>query len=103
MLLWLWRRPAAIAPIRPLAWQSPYAVGVALEKAKRQKTNKQTKNNTKFIARLILQDTSEDPINHLLLLYYNNQMSLLMQKILFLIFSCFRVPMTHRAYKIKAT
>ena len=36
--LWLWRRPAATAPIRPLASEPPYAVGVALEKAKRQKT-----------------------------------------------------------------
>jgi len=35
-LLWLWRRPAAAAPIKPLAWEPPYAVGVALEKAKRQ-------------------------------------------------------------------
>ena len=24
-LLWLWRRPAATAPIRPLAWEPPYA------------------------------------------------------------------------------
>jgi len=36
-LLWLWCRLTAIAPIRPLAWEPPYAVGVALEKAKRQK------------------------------------------------------------------
>ena len=36
-LLWLWCRPAAIAPIRPLAWESPYAAGVALEKAKKKK------------------------------------------------------------------
>ena len=36
MLLWLWRRPAATAPIRPLAWEIPYAMGAALEKAKRQ-------------------------------------------------------------------
>ena len=35
--LWLWRRPAATAPIRPLAWESTYAAGAALEKAKRQK------------------------------------------------------------------
>ena len=28
-LLWLWHRLAATAPIRPLAWESPYAVGVA--------------------------------------------------------------------------
>ena len=43
-LLWLWRGQVATAPIRPLAWEPPYAEGVALEKAKRQKqTNKQTK------------------------------------------------------------
>ena len=24
--LWLWRRPAAAAPIGPLAWEPPYAV-----------------------------------------------------------------------------
>ena len=34
-LLWLWHRPAATAPIRPLGWESPYAAGAALEKAKR--------------------------------------------------------------------
>ena len=31
----LWRRPAAVAPIRPLAWEPPYAAGVALKKAKK--------------------------------------------------------------------
>ena len=36
-LLWLWRRLAATAPIQPLAWEPPYASGVALEEAKRQK------------------------------------------------------------------
>ena len=39
-LLWLWHRPAATALLRPLAWESPYAMGVALEKAKRQKKKK---------------------------------------------------------------
>ena len=39
-LLWLWHRPAAAAPIRPLAWEPPYAAGVALEKEKKKKTNK---------------------------------------------------------------
>ena len=33
-LLWLWHRPAGTAPIQPLAWESPYAVGVALKKDK---------------------------------------------------------------------
>ena len=30
-LLWLWCRLAAVAPIQPLAWELPYAVGVALK------------------------------------------------------------------------
>jgi len=37
-LLWLWHRPVATAPIRPLAWEPPYAAGVALGKAKRPLT-----------------------------------------------------------------
>ena len=36
-LLWLWCRPAAAAPIGPLAWEPTYAEGVAQEMAKRQK------------------------------------------------------------------
>ena len=36
-LLWLWCRPAATAPIRALAWESPYATEAALEKVDRQK------------------------------------------------------------------
>ena len=27
--LWLWCSPAAVAPIQPLAWELPYAMGVA--------------------------------------------------------------------------
>ena len=38
--LWLWRRPAATAPIQPLAWEPPYAVGTALKKKKRKKERK---------------------------------------------------------------
>ena len=33
--------PAAIVPVGPLAWEPPYAVGVALEKTKNKQTNKQ--------------------------------------------------------------
>ena len=36
-LLWLWRRPVATVPIRPLAWEPPYAARLALEKAKKTK------------------------------------------------------------------
>ena len=35
-MLWLWRRPVATAPIRPLAWEPSYAPGAALEKAKKK-------------------------------------------------------------------
>ena len=33
-LLWLWCRPAAVAPIRPLAWKLPYATGAAMKRKK---------------------------------------------------------------------
>ena len=33
-LLWLWCRPAAAAPIGPLAWEPPNAAGVALKSKK---------------------------------------------------------------------
>ena len=39
-LLWLWRRQAATAPIRPLVWEPPYAAGAALEKGKKTKKRK---------------------------------------------------------------
>ena len=35
--LWLWRRPAATAPIRPLAWEPPYAAGEAPKRKKKTK------------------------------------------------------------------
>ena len=39
-MLWLWRRLVATAPMRPLAWEPPYAPGAAQEMAKRQKKKK---------------------------------------------------------------
>jgi len=42
-LLWLWHRPAATALIGPLAWEPPYAVGVALEKRQNKKPPKNGK------------------------------------------------------------
>ena len=40
VLLWPWRRPAATAPIRPLAWEPPYSTGTALEKTKNKNSKK---------------------------------------------------------------
>ena len=42
-LLRLWRRLAATAPIRPLAWEPPYAAGAALKRQKDKKKNKNKK------------------------------------------------------------
>ena len=44
-LLWLWHRLAATALIRLLAWEPPYAMGGAPEKAKIQKKKKKEQNN----------------------------------------------------------
>ena len=40
-LLWLWCRPAAAAPIRPLAWEPPYAAEVAQTNSKKKKKKKE--------------------------------------------------------------
>ena len=42
-LQWLWCRPAAVAPIRSLAWEPPYAVGAALKKTKDKRQKKKKK------------------------------------------------------------
>ena len=39
-LLWLWRRPAAVALIRPLVWKPPYAMGADLKNKKKKRPKK---------------------------------------------------------------
>ena len=39
-LLWLWCRPAATAPIGPLAWEPPCAGGTALKRQKDKRKEK---------------------------------------------------------------
>ena len=41
--------PVATAPIRPLAWEPPYATGAAPEKTKRQKDKKKKKKEENFL------------------------------------------------------
>ena len=54
-LLWLWCRLVATALIQPLAWEPPYATGVAQEiattttKDKRQKKKKKKKKKKIYI------------------------------------------------------
>ena len=45
-LLWLWCRPAAAALTRPLAWEAPYAAGVALKKSGSQEGKKAGREGT---------------------------------------------------------
>ena len=54
VLLWLWRRLVTTAPIRPLAWEPPYAAGAAQEMAKKRqkKTNKKKRSITYSIDNL---------------------------------------------------
>ena len=40
VLLWLWYRRTAIAPIGPLAWKPPYVMGVALKSKEKKKRKK---------------------------------------------------------------
>ena len=37
VLLWLWRKLAAVAPIQPLAWKRLYAAGASLESQKKKR------------------------------------------------------------------
>ena len=62
-VLWLWRRPAATALIRSLAWDPPYAAGVALEKTKKKKEKE--KNTMNFFA--------EQKLTHRLIKIYGYQ------------------------------
>ena len=43
--LWLWYRPVATAQIPPLAWEPPYATGVALKRQNNNNDNKMAPNN----------------------------------------------------------
>ena len=60
-LLWFWHRLAATALIRPLAWEPPYATGVALTKDRKKKLticlfthSDESKNEMKKVITLIM-------------------------------------------------
>ena len=42
-MLWLWHKPESPALIGPLAWEPPYATGVALKKTERKKSKNGSK------------------------------------------------------------
>ena len=47
MLLWLWQRLAAVDPIKPLAWELPYAEDAAIKRQKKKKKKKKKKKERK--------------------------------------------------------
>ena len=68
ILLWLWHRPAATAPIRPLAWEPPYAAGVALKRKKRERDVLCTVWVLPILRRnLILTPPPELPVSYILI------------------------------------
>ena len=63
VLLWLWSRLAATAPIRPLAWKPPYATRAAQEMAKRPKKKKKKSFHLSQLA--VLQSCPSQPFGKL--------------------------------------
>ena len=55
-LLWLWRMLAATALIRPLAWETPYAIGAAL-KGQKEKKKKRKPQGKETFSLLVWQDS----------------------------------------------
>ena len=49
-LLWLWCRPAAVALIRPLDWELPYATHVALKKQQKKTNKNKRKKKQEFLS-----------------------------------------------------
>ena len=58
-LLRLWRSLAAIAPIRPLAWEPPYAAGAALKKRTKTQKKRKKKEWLKMFQTWIKKETSK--------------------------------------------
>ena len=56
-LLWLWRRPVATAPIRPLAWEPPYAAGAAQRNSKKTKKKKKIEIRVPVVAQWLTNPT----------------------------------------------
>ena len=56
--LWLWHRPAAVAQIRPLTWEPPYAAGMALK----NKNKKQKQKNTIELSGLLPRPQTSFPV-----------------------------------------
>ena len=61
VLPWLWCRPAAAAPIQPLAWEPPYAVGAALKRQNKKNKNKKNPSKKAQLQRSVQEHESLQP------------------------------------------
>ena len=59
----LWQRPAATALIRPLPWETPFAMGAALKAKKKKKKKKKTAKIDKLKVILYLTQYIQTIIN----------------------------------------
>ena len=66
MLLWLWHRQAAVAPIQPLAWALSYATDTALKRPKEKKNKTSTDTSAHILSAGLLTITKmwKQPICH---------------------------------------
>ena len=62
VLLWLWRRLAPAARIQPLAWELPYAMGVALKKINIYINKNSGENLKDHLAPLSVPDMPSAPV-----------------------------------------
>ena len=59
MLLWLWYRLAAVAPIRPLAWEPPNAAAVGALKAQKAKNKTKTYKDGITLMSILREDVTK--------------------------------------------
>ena len=60
-LLWLWCRPTAIALIRRVAWELPFATGMALKRQKiKRRERTQTRHQTNHVPESVLFCSNKD-------------------------------------------
>ena len=54
VLLWLWHKPVATAPMKPLAWEPPYAVGSGPRKGKKTEKDRGKKKKGEWRLEMLL-------------------------------------------------
>ena len=79
-MLWLWHRPAAAAPIGPLALEHPYASGAALGKEKRKKKRKKEHSLHRLLMSVLLLELSPDKRNSILCVFLKKPQEALPEK-----------------------